>query len=314
MWRNELRDELRTNDSGHLPSRQPALSKSIPSDFPQLKIINLYRNPLSSKTNPTDLLGCSPHPILLANFAEENFCWGSSHGILSHFETTIFPALALDDICRIARETDLGLAKRPCQFIGEVLKWRVPLKARDCPRHPEVRLSLIVPDALVDSIIHSLLGKLNDGETEGKVNEWRLSVLPRMRVWLPIAMIHATFPDLIAVGELVVCRFLEHVLTWNYPFLANRKNASCSARMSTGGKAPRASGKLPLHSLASINAINHFQGQWACLALSNKNKRDLVKTTMLHLQVNDQSTTKHHLQTIWTPSTLPLPSLYLKMY
>jgi hypothetical protein len=220
VWRNELRDELRTNDSGHLPSCQPALSKSIPSDFPQLKIINLYRNPLSSKTDPADLLGCSPNPSLLANFAEENFCWGSSHGILSHFETTIFPALALDDICRIARETDLGLAKRPCQFIGEVLKRRVPLKARDCPRHPEVRLSLIVPDALVDSIIRSLLGKLNDGETEGKVNEWRLSVLPRMRVWLPVAMIEATFPNLVVAGKSVLSEFLEHVAHMGYSFLS----------------------------------------------------------------------------------------------
>ncbi|EDR02503.1 uncharacterized protein LACBIDRAFT_309403 [Laccaria bicolor S238N-H82] len=224
VWRNELREELRTNDSGHLPSCQPALSNSVPSDFPQLKVINLYRNPLSSKTNPTDLLGCSPNPILLAIFSEENFCWGSTHGILSHFETTIFPGLALDDICRIARETDLGLAKRPCQFIGEVLQRRVPLKARDCPRHPEVKLSLIVSDALVDSIIGSLLGKLNDGETEGRVNEWQLSVFPRMRVWLPIAMIHATFPELIVA--------------------AGKKKATRCACMSTGGKAPRASGSM----------------------------------------------------------------------
>jgi len=220
VWRNELRDELRTNDSSHLPSRQPALSTSIPSDFPQLKIINLYRNPLSSKTNPTNLLGHSPDPILLANFAEENFCWGSSYGILTHFETTIFPALALDDICRIARETDLGLAKRPCQFIGEVLKCWVPLKAWDCPRHPEVRLSLIVPDALVDSIVGSLLGKLNDGETEGKVNEWRLSVLRRLRVWLPVAMIEAMFPDLIMAGKSVLHEFLEHVAHTEYSFLS----------------------------------------------------------------------------------------------
>ena len=171
-----------------------------------------------------------------------------------------------------------------------------------------------MPDALVDSIISSLLGKLNDGETEGKVNEWRLSMLPRMRVWLPVAIIYAMFPDLIVSGKLVVCKFLEHVLTWNYPFIASMKNASCSACMSTCGRAPHALGKLPLHSLASLNAINHLQGQWACLALSSKNKRDLVKMMALHLQVNDQSTTKHCLQTISTPSTLPLLSLYLKTY
>ena len=188
------------------------------------------------------------------------------------------------------------------------------MKTQDCPHHPEVRLSLIVPDVLVDSIIHSLLGKLNDGETEGKVNEWQLSMLPRMRVWLPIAIIHAMFPDLIVSGKSVVCKFLEHVLTCNYPFLASIKNASHSACMSTGGEAPHALGKLPLHSLASINAINHLQGQWACLTLSSKNKRDLVKMMVLHLQLNNQSTTKHCLQTILTPLTLPLPSLYLKMY
>ncbi|EDR01484.1 uncharacterized protein LACBIDRAFT_310885 [Laccaria bicolor S238N-H82] len=49
-------------------------------------------------------------------------------------------------------------------------------------------------------------------------------MFPRMRVWLPIAMIHATFPELnVAAGK---------------------KNATCCAHMSTGGKAPRASGSM----------------------------------------------------------------------
>jgi len=39
------------------------------------------------------------------------------------------------------------------------------------------------------------------------------------------------------------------LLTQNIPFSAGKKNAARSARMSTGGKAPHASGKLPLHGL-----------------------------------------------------------------
>ncbi|KAJ7864359.1 PIN domain-like protein, partial [Mycena leptocephala] len=47
-WRDALRDELRTNASGLLHKCHPKLATDIPDTFPNLEVINLYLNPLTS--------------------------------------------------------------------------------------------------------------------------------------------------------------------------------------------------------------------------------------------------------------------------
>ncbi|KAJ7906134.1 XPG I-region-domain-containing protein [Mycena leptocephala] len=42
VWRNSLRQELRTNSSGHLAKRQPKLANSIPDTFPDIQVAELY--------------------------------------------------------------------------------------------------------------------------------------------------------------------------------------------------------------------------------------------------------------------------------
>lgn len=94
----------------------------------------------------------------------------------------------------VACETDLGLPRRPCNYISEVLQCRITGHSPN-PRHPEVRVSCVLDDALVDAIIKAVRGTQNDSETEGKVKYWRTSLLPRLRAWLPIVMIQQTYPE-----------------------------------------------------------------------------------------------------------------------
>lgn len=47
-WRDALRDELRTNASGLLHKCHPKLATDIPDTFPNLEVVNLYLNPLTS--------------------------------------------------------------------------------------------------------------------------------------------------------------------------------------------------------------------------------------------------------------------------
>ncbi|EDR05751.1 uncharacterized protein LACBIDRAFT_302420 [Laccaria bicolor S238N-H82] len=190
-WRHGLREELHTNSSGFLPSRQPALAQSLASDFPNLKVAEHYISPMAEE--PICFIGHGPDPIRLAAFAEEHFHWGSTDAILVRFTTTIFQALPLAHLYSVARETGLGLARRPCKYISEVLQCCVMGHSSN-PRHPEVHMSCVLDDALVDAIIKAVQGTQNDSETERKVKYWRTSLLPRLRAWLPIVMIQQTYP------------------------------------------------------------------------------------------------------------------------
>lgn len=193
-------EELHTNNSGFLPSRQPALTQSLASNFPDLKVAELYISPIVSAAEPISLVGRGPDPVRLAAFAEEHFHWGSTDAILVRFTTTIFQALPMAHLYSVARETDLGLPRRPCKYISEVLQCRITGHSPN-PRHPEVRVSCVLDDALVDAIIKAVRGTQNDSETEGKVKYWRTSLLPRLRAWLPIVMIQQTYPEPFAEGK-----------------------------------------------------------------------------------------------------------------
>jgi Holliday junction resolvase YEN1 len=47
-WREAIRDELRTNSSGHLANHYLELADEIPDTFPDLKVVDSYMNPLTS--------------------------------------------------------------------------------------------------------------------------------------------------------------------------------------------------------------------------------------------------------------------------
>uniref|UniRef100_A0A8H8CI32 XPG-I domain-containing protein n=1 Tax=Psilocybe cubensis TaxID=181762 RepID=A0A8H8CI32_PSICU len=47
-WRTEIKHELLTNSHGHLHSRSPVLSERLTESFPDLDILDLYLNPLTS--------------------------------------------------------------------------------------------------------------------------------------------------------------------------------------------------------------------------------------------------------------------------
>ena len=47
-WRDDLKQELRTNSKGHLKTKKKALANSIPDSFPDLDVLNLYAHPVVS--------------------------------------------------------------------------------------------------------------------------------------------------------------------------------------------------------------------------------------------------------------------------
>ncbi|KAJ6464778.1 hypothetical protein C8R47DRAFT_1201745 [Mycena vitilis] len=100
-WRNELRQELRTNSSGHLSKRHPRLADTISDSFPDVRVVNLYLNPLTSRS--TGFTGPLPSPQLwqpsepsipqLAAFASAYLGWNGAD-LLKKLNSTLWPGVA----------------------------------------------------------------------------------------------------------------------------------------------------------------------------------------------------------------------------
>jgi hypothetical protein len=196
MWREALVRELRTNQSGLLPKRCPRLAQSVPSEFPDVDLVKLYLNPLTSHNIANTAINATPERradvVHLAKFAEDNFVWGDFAGILKQFSMTVFPGLALRELVYAAQEGDVGLARKPIVMMGKVHGVRQP-SGSSALRAPEIRASLLVNHMMVEKIRRALAGR--HGRAEVTVAEnWLQHTLPHLRVWLPLAIVNHVVP------------------------------------------------------------------------------------------------------------------------
>jgi hypothetical protein len=195
-WREALVRELGTNQSGFLHKRCPHVAQSVPSGFPDIDLIKLYLDPLTSRNAAHTAVIATPERradvVRLAKFAEDNFVWGDFTGILKHFSTTVFPGLALRELVHAAQEGDVGLTPKPIVMMGKVHGLRHPSGSSSL-HAPEIRTSLLVDHAMVDKIRKGLVGKRGRAEVEITEN-WLKDALPRLRVWLPLAVVEYVAP------------------------------------------------------------------------------------------------------------------------
>jgi hypothetical protein len=190
MWRETLIDELQTNQSGSLHKRLPVLAASVPLDFPDIKVINLYLNPVTSEHEQhrgavAIIAERGPDLVRLAQFVEEHFVWGDLTGILKRFSTCVFPGLALRELLSAARNMDRGQQPKPLTMIGEIHGQRKPSKA-SAHHALEIRASLVVSRSMVADICDSLVGKWDTPTIA--VSKWLDNALPRLRMWIPLVV------------------------------------------------------------------------------------------------------------------------------
>jgi hypothetical protein len=205
-WCEEIANELRTNRSGFLGRCCPHLAQSIPADFPDVELISFYLTPVTSqqrrsKEKAIVVSRGAPDVVHLARFAEDNFLWGDFYGILKNFSGSVFPGLALYELIQAAHAIDLGLQPKPITMMGEVHGLRQP-SGSNVGYAPEVRTSLLVDQALVDKIDNGLVGKLNTVRTAGMVGQWTKNRLPRLRIWLPLAVVSFVSPEKVGPEQL----------------------------------------------------------------------------------------------------------------
>jgi hypothetical protein len=189
-WRDSIRDELRTNASGYSHSLHAALADNIPSDFPDMDIVSLYADPITSEgspTAPTEIVRKQPQLAALAAFAQRNFIWGATtDGILTHFSTSVFPGLVLRQLLDAASSADFGHPVPPCPMLGTVVSERENLSTCFLP---EVRALIIASNDLLHQISSGTSTK------QSTIDEWVKKNRSKLRAWLPKDVIEHVMSD-----------------------------------------------------------------------------------------------------------------------
>ncbi|KAF8501948.1 hypothetical protein BU17DRAFT_58799, partial [Hysterangium stoloniferum] len=117
-WHKSLVDELWTNKSGRLPHKYPQLSKTLPTRFPEMTILELYSNPLTSERYDQSLQGFATLWTKaadigkLSHFCELYFDWGHEHTILEKFRTLLWPGILIQGLMK---------SPSPCLNVSELL-------------------------------------------------------------------------------------------------------------------------------------------------------------------------------------------------
>ncbi|KAF8123519.1 hypothetical protein EV363DRAFT_1546988, partial [Boletus edulis] len=107
QWRQDIRNELKTNKSGLLPSKKPSLAASLSDDFPSLPVLVSYTNPITSENTSQrgdrkpslPVWRNNPDPMRIASLCELYFEWGVKDVIVHRFRTVLWPGL----VCRAVR-------------------------------------------------------------------------------------------------------------------------------------------------------------------------------------------------------------------
>jgi hypothetical protein len=196
-WRDCLCSELRTNASNQLPHQCKQLARAIPLDFPDLAVINLYLHPVVSEHAALTELGFQPPRLgALASFAEEYFQWGDSIGILKHFTEQLFAGLVVRELTCCALASDHGANGLTS---ASIIKSIVGSRTHKSVAHlSELRLLLRLDPIILTLALHSLIGWRDpEGGAQTAVTAWFSTAFPKIRVWVPKAMVEQVHPGMV---------------------------------------------------------------------------------------------------------------------
>ncbi|KJA22199.1 hypothetical protein HYPSUDRAFT_139674 [Hypholoma sublateritium FD-334 SS-4] len=93
-WRESIKREL---SQGFLPHRQPAVANRISDQFPDLRVLQFYLNPLTSNPDTVQKDWLIKQPLLhnLAEFCSERFEWSDEQILKKKFKNGIWEGALL---------------------------------------------------------------------------------------------------------------------------------------------------------------------------------------------------------------------------
>jgi Holliday junction resolvase YEN1 len=107
LWRDKLCNELSTDASGFLGRKYIALACAIPDTFPDLVVILLYTNPITSWSTGGERPEIpvwqprQPNIAGLATFCERSFDWGTSSGIPIKFRNHVWEGACIRQLSSV---------------------------------------------------------------------------------------------------------------------------------------------------------------------------------------------------------------------
>ncbi|KAJ7050798.1 hypothetical protein C8F01DRAFT_1000121, partial [Mycena amicta] len=184
LWRQEIRQELVSNSSGHLPVSRRNVPESLPSSFPDPDILNLFLQPavsgpvagLSSRFLPLDI-------HRLAAFARRNFNWGHPTGLLQRFSQRVFPALVIRALLIVQLSLDASTPSPRPAILDHIVGERVIASTG------HVRELCIVL-----SVRRGLLMEALRLHNTVEVDSWMNAKLANVQVWVPRVMVESVDP------------------------------------------------------------------------------------------------------------------------
>ena len=106
-WRDELRQELRTNSSGFLAHSFPSLADRIPETFPDVNLLLSLAHPSNSGLNAVDAVfrqSNVPRITDLAKWCEVRFNWPRSvgkSGVAHKFHSALWDGVCMRMLCQV---------------------------------------------------------------------------------------------------------------------------------------------------------------------------------------------------------------------
>lgn len=114
-WREDVREELKTNSSGCLGRRSPALAKKVLESFPGLRVLDSYMVPVTSRSmgrdveeyyQPDKMWAKEPNLEVISRLCEKSFEWGYLDIIIKRFRTLLWPGVIVRVLRRACLERD----------------------------------------------------------------------------------------------------------------------------------------------------------------------------------------------------------------
>ena len=115
-WRDELRNELRTNSKGEIGQKRILLANSITEDFPDIDVLLSYVKPITSESmgragnNMKITWEREPDLARLAGVCELYFEWGYKEAIIRRLRTVLWPSIVLRILRRAVLNLDEGFS------------------------------------------------------------------------------------------------------------------------------------------------------------------------------------------------------------
>lgn len=192
-WRHEVKQELKSNAHGYLNTKKVKLAASITEDFPDIDILLLYSNPLTSAKSSQGLTNYlwdrEPDLGKLAALCERKFEWGVREIIVKRFRTVIWAPTVLRILRRAALDDDERKRKAdgasPFATPRKAHKSQIPIS----PGTPSAMITKHFSSLRIDEnddddrLIVKIHSKREHATTDG-VPEYRLEIAPAQLVRL----------------------------------------------------------------------------------------------------------------------------------